>query len=185
MRCLSLILLAAIGASTLCKAQDTCRLSDGSYWACAGIGSLAHVYPESTVVVKTGAEGFAMTAVHFDEACQRYGWACGADVKGHIVILRTIDGGRDWQPISIPALPDEPGNQPERIHSFRAYIVFVLFTSGMYLGSFDSGCTFNISARPVEGYGAGEARKRYDEMIQRFQSRFGSPDGAARGAAAH
>ncbi|MDO9391926.1 MAG: hypothetical protein Q7U71_09170 [bacterium] len=166
MKKLTILLITGLCCCSLAQAQKY-YLADKSYWQCSTDGQLLHVFPESTVTVQTTAKGFAFTAIHFEKLNERYGWAGGNDVNGYVTIKRTIDGGKTWVSVMLPAMPI--GDRVERIQSVKGQLLYVLLRSGKYLRSHDWGYTFMPAATPVEGTTFKEAKQRFEEAIRYWE----------------
>jgi len=149
-------------------AQQKCELPDSTYWACADSGRLCHVYPESTVTVQTEAKGITFTAIHFEPKNAKYGWVGGNDSTGHVILMRSIDTGKNWYPTLIPV--GLKSDQVDRIQSVKGgRMLFVLLKSGRALMSHDFGCTYNrMMSDPVAGTNYEKGRKLFEESIRHF-----------------
>lgn len=148
-------------------AQQPCDMPDSSYWACADSGRLCRVCPESTVTVQTTAKNFTFTAIHFEPTQGKYGWAGGNDSLGHVILMRTIDYGKNWMPTLTPVFPK--GDGVDRIHFVKSGLVFVLFKSGKALRSCDWGCTYDRMMSPVAGTSYEQGKKLFEETIRHFE----------------
>ena len=168
MKRLTILLIAGLCFCSLAQAQKY-YLADKSYWQCSTDGQLLHVLPESTVTVQTNAKGFTFTAIHFEKLNERYGWAGGNNDNGYVVFMRTINSGKTWVPVMLPAMPI--GDKVERIQSVKGQLLYVLLRSGKYLRSNDWGYTFMPAATPVKGTTFKEAKQRFEEAIRYWEER--------------
>jgi photosystem II stability/assembly factor-like uncharacterized protein len=106
------------------------------------------------ILMQSAATSFEVPAVP-DSAGPLSGIAFGTATTGLAVgenatLLRTTDGGKNWQSRPLPnQVPKEAHFRAVAVHTSNASVYLVVGDNGLLLGSLDAGLTWNVLAAPT------------------------------------